>query len=104
MRAMLEWVCPRCGRDVDPGFTTCPFCHAAEDAPAPPPAPPAAGSVPGRAVRGASRTASDLERGLRFGLGLVVAVACAYLLLLLVAYVQQRYDWIDRLAGWLRLR
>lgn len=97
---MLEWVCPRCHRSVDPGYDTCPFCGwlpatAAEEK---------AGAPGGRAPRPGRRRFNwaDVERGFRFGLGFIAAVALGYFLLFVAAYVADHTDWIERLTRWLR--
>ena len=100
---MLEWVCPRCHRSVDPGYDTCPFCDwspaatALEDSRSP-------GSVP-RARRAGRQSFSwaDVERGFRFGLGFLAALAVGYFVLFVAAYVADHPDWIERLTRWLRL-
>jgi hypothetical protein len=107
---MLEWVCPKCGRDVDPGLTQCPFCGYQEARPAT--QAPVAGegsAVPtgGRRVVRVRRSSwdwSDVERGFRFGLGLVAALAVTYFVLYLIAYYGGYGEWADRLAHWLRMR
>lgn len=112
---MLEWVCPKCNRDVDPSLTRCPFCGYQEGQP------PVAGSSeattvapvrPGqptrRLVRRRKRDWSgfwaDVDRGFRFGLGLVAALAVTYFILYLIAYYGGYGEWAERLARWLRLR
>jgi hypothetical protein len=92
---MLEWVCPKCNREVDPGYEECPFCK-----PAPPVKPTA------RQLKSARWKAwlGDVDRGFRFGLGFVVAVATMYFVLYLVAYYGGHEDWLDRLSRWFRLR
>lgn len=116
MSGMLEWVCPKCNRDVDPSLTHCPFCGFEEGkAPAAPtsapaaPAPPAAVARPGRRLvrrrkRDWSALWGDVERGFRFGLGFVAALAVAYFVLYLISYYGGYPEWADRLARWLRLR
>ena len=47
---------------------------------------------------------ADVERGFRFGLGLLAALACGYFLLYLIAYFQERHEWVDALTRWIRLR
>lgn len=92
---MLEWVCPRCRRAVDPGYDTCPFCGwsaaAQENANA---RAPRAGRQP--------FNWADVERGFRLGLGFLAAVAIGYFLLFVAAYVADHADWIERLTRWLR--
>lgn len=94
---MLEWVCPGCGRNVDPGLRACPFCGGTEAAP------PGA-NTPEPGVPAQRRTAwSDIDRGWRWGLGFIASVALAYLVLLIVAYLRGRDDWVDRLLHWIGL-
>ena len=85
---MLEWVCPHCDRAVDPGLSTCPFCHSPE----------ALASVPSAPRRSFW---ADVERGFRFGLGLVSVLALVYFLLIAVAYLWEKNDLLDRLTRWL---
>ena len=88
---MLEWVCPGCGRDVDPGRRVCPFCGVAEAA-----APDAKTPEPGTSAE--RRTGwGDVDRGWRWGLGFVAVLALVYTLLLVFAYLCGRDDWVDRL-------
>ena len=96
---MLEWVCPKCGRSVDPGLDTCPFCRSAESAQTAGPA-----AAIGRSPRRGREPFqwADVDRGFRFGLGLVAAVACAYFLLFLATYVADHPTWLDKLHRWLR--
>lgn len=122
---MLEWVCPKCGRDVDPGLRRCPFCGYQEEqaAPArqagaggPKAADPMAQTVvlPARAGRRVVRRVrpkkdwsgfwADVDRGFRFGLGFVAALAVTYFVLYLIAYYGGYGEWAERLARWLRLR
>jgi hypothetical protein len=121
---MLEWVCPKCSRDVDPGLTRCPFCgyeeaRAAAAAVAAPAVNPMAQTVvaparPGQPVRRMVRRArpkkdwsgfwADVDRGFRFGLGFVAALAVTYFILYLIAYYGGYGEWAERLARWLRLR
>ena len=97
---MLEWVCPKCNRDVDPALQACPFCGYAEANATPrAPTPPAS---PRAARRG--RTAafwSDVDRGFRFGLGVVAALTTAYFVVFLSVYFWGRHDLVDRLLRWL---
>ncbi len=107
---MLEWVCPKCNRAVDPALTVCPFCGY-EEGKAPPvaaaPPPPRLPAVrPGRRVvirrkRDWQPFWADVERGFRFGLGFVAALAIAYFVLFLVAYYGGYGEWANRLARWL---
>ena len=91
---MLEWVCPQCSRAVDPAFQICPFCDKSE-----------ATAGEARPARTRHQFAwADIERGFRFGLGFVAAVAVAYFVLFLVAYFRGHEGLVDRLAGWLRWR
>ncbi len=100
---MLEWVCPKCDRAVDPAFEVCPFCGNREVVAAPTPraeARPAAGKE--RARRQSSW--ADVERGFRFGLGFVAVLALVYVLLVLVAYSLGNDELFYRLTRWLHLR
>jgi len=101
---MLEWVCPRCHRSVDPGYDTCPFCDWSPAATAPEES-WSRNSVP-RARRAGRQPFSwaDVERGFRFGLGFLGALAVGYFVLFVAAYVADNADWIERLTRWLRLR
>jgi hypothetical protein len=102
---MLEWICPKCQRAVDPGFITCPFCgHSAAAAEKGMPA--TAQQAPSDS-RGRARRAfawADVDRGFRFGLGLVAALAVAYFVLFIAAYVADHPEWLDRLSRVLRFR
>ncbi len=94
---MLEWVCPKCDRAVDPAFTICPFCAGREVA--------AAQQTPA-ARREARRAAfrADVERGFRFGLGFVAVLALVYFLLFLVAYFGGDDSLLSHLTRWLYRR
>ena len=96
---MLEWVCPKCRRSVDPGFEECPFCREAEATAASAPGP----SVGGRPVHRVRKLFdwSDVERGFRFGLGFVAAVLCAYFILFLIAFSLEDQEWVQTLGRWL---
>jgi len=102
---MLEWVCPKCQRDVPAGRDICPFCETrAASAAAAPPAAPAQPRT-GRAAPARPRFGwADVERGFRFGLGLVAALAAAYFTLYLAAYFGGWDDLADRLARFIRFR
>lgn len=116
---MLNWVCPKCSREVAPGLTRCPFCGFEEAKPQ------AAASVPDVTALGAPAGATpktvvrrvivrrktdwgpwlaDVERGFRFGLGFVAALAVTYFVLYLIAYYGGYGEWADKLAQWLRMR
>ena len=86
---MLEWVCPKCERAVDPAFEACPFCDNRETV-----------VQKQREVRRTSRWA-DVERGFRFALGFVAVVALVYFLLVAVAYVWSHDALLNRLTRWL---
>lgn len=96
---MLEWVCPKCGRGVDPGLTKCPFCGYQEDTAAPAPA-----VRPQRAKLGSKAWWADVDRGFRFGLGFVAALAVCYFVVYMIAYYGGHGEWVDRLSAWLGLR
>jgi hypothetical protein len=85
---------------VDPGFSVCPFCGAADAA--------AASRATAFTRRGAPArrrfTWGDVERGFRFGLGLVAALVVGYFVLFVAAYVADHPEWLDRLARWIRPR
>jgi hypothetical protein len=102
---MLEWICSKCQRAVDPGFTSCPFCgHSAAVAEkADPQAAQQVLSPPRRRVRQPFAWA-DVERGFRFGLGFVAALAVGYFVLFIAAYVADHPEWLDRLSRVLRFR
>ena len=94
---MLEWVCPGCGRDVDPSHRVCPFCGTSEAAP-----PGAITPEPG--MPAAKRTRwTDIDRGWRWGRGFIASLALAYMVCLIVAYLRGRDDWVDRLLHWIGL-
>ena len=94
---MLEWVCPKCDRAVDPAFDVCPFCRTREAAA------PRESPVPvRRARRGLSW--NEVERGFRFGLGFVAVLALIYFLVFLVAYVQGNDALLARLLRWIHWR
>jgi len=106
---MLEWVCPKCNRDVDPALTRCPFCGYDEAKPA---ADPQAQTVvlpprPGqRVVRRAAKRDwrafwKDVDRGFAFGLGFVAVLAVTYFILYLIAHYGGYGEWAERLARWL---
>lgn len=91
---MLEWVCPRCDRDVDPAFQECPFCaNRGEAAPQGPPKTPKQ-EISWEAV----------DRGFRFFLGLVAVLALVYFLAVVAAYYWGNDEWLSRLTRWLPWR
>jgi hypothetical protein len=95
---MFEWVCPKCDRTVLAELKECPHCAAAEAQAAETPA----GK---RAVRFRITFAwADVERGFRFGLGFLAALAVGYFVLFGVAWAWDNADWMDRLTRWLRTR
>jgi len=99
---MLEWICPKCQRAVDPGFPDCPFCGyssaAAENA-------RPSGAQPAAMRRGRQPFAwTDVERGFRFGLGFVASLAVAYFVLFIAAYAWDHPEWIERLSRIIRWR
>ena len=100
---MLEWICPRCRRSVDPGYDICPFCRWSPTAA---PENSAPGGPAPRARQPGRRPFSwaDVERGFRFGLGFLAALAVGYFVLFVAAYVADHADWIERLTRWLRPR
>jgi len=108
---MLEWVCPKCNRDVDPSLTHCPFCGFEEGKAAAPAAAVPPGTVLVRPGRRLVRRRvwdwralwGDVERGFRFGLGFVAALAVTYFILYLISYYGGYPEWADRLARLLRL-
>ncbi len=85
---MLEWVCPQCDRQVDPGVEVCPFCGGKGTA-----------AKPAGVRRGFNW--DDVERGFRFGLGFVAVLALVYFLLFLVAYVWNHEELLIHLTRWL---
>lgn len=82
---MLEWVCPRCDRAVDPGFDVCPFCGNAE---ATPPAAPTRRSA-----------WAVLDLGLRWFLGLVLVVAVTGFVVFLLAYFLHADELLHRMLN-----
>ncbi|MFY9585002.1 MAG: hypothetical protein WAR21_10995 [Candidatus Acidiferrales bacterium] len=86
---MLEWVCPQCDRQVDPGLEVCPFCGGKE----------MAAAKPARVRRAFNW--DDVDRGFRFGLGFVAVLALVYFLLFLVAYVWNHEELLIHLMRWL---
>ena len=93
---MLEWVCPKCDREVDPAFQVCPFCGNREASPAKQP------ETPRRARPGFAW--ADVERGFRFGLGFVAVLALAYFLVFAAAYITGNDELLARLTRWLPWR
>ena len=89
---MLEWVCPKCEREVDPAFETCPFCGNRETV-----------VQESREVRRGSFW-MGVERGFRFGLGFVAVLALVYFLLVGVAYVWSHDELLNRLTRWIYAR
>ncbi len=92
---MLEWVCPRCDRAVDPAFDVCPFCEDTEtttstSAGGATPAETGAGSLRGSAWAGADRVS-------RLVMGFVALGVLVYFLVFLWAY----YSGNDGLLTWL---
>ena len=100
---MLEWVCPRCHRSVDPGYDICPFCDWSPAA-APEVSPPLSSAPRVRRPGRQPFNWADVERGFRFGLGFLAALAVGYFVLFVAAYVADHPEWIERLTRWLRLR
>ncbi len=94
---MLEWVCAGCGRDVDPSFRVCPFCGKSE------PLAPSAKLPEAEPQRGGRRAWSTLDRGFYWGLGLVAALVLGYFVLIVVAHLSGRDDWVERLLRWMGL-
>jgi hypothetical protein len=98
---MLEWVCPRCHRSVDPGYVACPFCEWSPGA-------ATQEDTESSAARARQRGRrpfiwADVERGFRFGLGFLAALAVGWFVLFVAAYVADNPEWIERLTRWLRL-
>jgi hypothetical protein len=95
---MFEWVCPKCDRTVLAELKVCPHCAAAE-------AEAAAAPAANRGARPRARFGwADVERGFRFGLGFLAALAIGYLVLFGAAWAWDNHDWMERLTRWLRMR
>lgn len=96
---MLEWVCPRCDRAVDPGFEVCPFCRDAE----------ATGARSDGAKGPAETQAAPVEspawdladRVFRMLMGFVAVAALVYFLAFLWAYYSGNDAWLAWLTRWL---
>ncbi len=91
---MLEWVCPRCDRDIDPAFQECPFC--ANRGEAPPQGPP---NTPRQGI-----SWEVVDRRFRFFLGLMAVLALVYFLVVVAAYYWDSDEWLSRLTRWLPWR
>jgi len=110
---LFEWVCPKCNRTVLAELTDCPHCaELAAGAAVPPAAPatPAPGAPARRVVRVVRRKPmnwgavwADVERGFRFGLGFLAALAVGYFVLFFCAYVWAEPETFGRIAHWFRL-
>jgi hypothetical protein len=96
---MLEWVCPKCDRAVDPAFQVCPFCGNREVAAPKPP-----GAARQRTTASRRSWWADMDRGFRFGLSFVAVLVLVYLLVLLAAYIGGNNELIGRLTRWLHWR
>lgn len=99
---MFEWVCPKCDRTVLAELKECPHCAAelAEVA-------AAATAAPAGKHRARPRRKfgwADVDRGFRFGLGFLAALAVGYFLLFGAAWAWDNPDWMERLTRWLRMR
>lgn len=86
---MLEWVCPKCDRDVDPAFTACPFCGNAEATPVEP------------RLTGAAKWKAIGESVFRFSLGAMAVLTVVYFIAWFAAYSLGREDWVEALTRWL---
>ena len=86
---MLEWVCPKCDRDVDPAFTSCPFCGNAEATPVTPP------------LTGVAKKKAMAEQAFRFLLGTMAVLTLVYFLAWGLAFSLGREDWVHTLTRWL---
>ena len=97
---MFEWVCPKCDRTVLAEMTECPHCAAMEA----PGAAAASATKPGaRLARGKSKFGwADVDRGFRFGLGFLAALALGFFLLFGAAWVWDHPEWMERLTLWMR--
>ena len=97
----MRWICPQCGSEVSLALDACPLCAQA--------APPLTGGepVPAAPVPAAGRAAppsppapteSPYRRGLRIGVGFMLAVVTVVLLVvLLLLWLQSRPEWRERL-------
>ena len=100
---MLEWVCPRCDRAVDPAFDVCPFCKDTE----PTTVTSGAGAIPAETAASSPRGSAwaVADRVSRFVMGFVTLAALAYFLVFLWAYYSGNDDllaWLARLLFWRR--
>lgn len=104
---MLEWICPKCNLAVPAGREVCPFCggEPVETSAASPPGATTA-KRPSAAPRHSAAPSgwADWERGFRFGLGFVAALAVAFFVLYLAAYFGGLDDLAERLARFIRFR
>jgi hypothetical protein len=114
---MFEWVCPKCDRSVLAELKECPYCGAPEAPAAAPAARPAVarpalhrlvqGPTPAPGFHRGARKGfnwADVERGFRFGLGFLAALALGYFLLFGAAWVWDHAEWMSRLTRLLRFR
>ena len=85
---MFEWVCQHCAAQAQ--------AEAAATAPS------ATGT---RRARPRSKFGwADVDRGFRFGLGFLAALAVGYFLLFGAAWAWDNPDWMERLTRWMRMR
>ena len=104
--AMFEWICPKCDRPVLAEMTECPHCAAMEVELAAARSAERPGARPAPRGFGARKKFdwADVDRGFRFGLGFLAALAIGYFLLFAAALVWDHPEWLARLTRVLRLR
>jgi hypothetical protein len=80
---MLEWICPRCDRGVDPAFLECPFCKEAGAAAGPA---SEASSPHGIETAGRNTVVALADRISTILMGFIAAAALIYFLVFVWAY------------------
>lgn len=90
----MRWLCPKCQRAVSLAYEVCPFCGGSPDAEGP--SQPAGQTV--KKPAGAGWT--DVERGLRFGAGFLLALSIALFVLAMLHALLVHSPWLDRILEW----